>query len=144
MSSVPKKLTTVLAPIFGAGAIGVCPLCWAGSASALTYLGLAGVIPYWRWIGFALIGLGIVGFILDYRSHGKPYPLIMLTMGVVLVQVGTNVFVGGDFPGWLIWGTGAVLVVAAIVYNKWLFRKPRDVKKVDLNMGRGTIISNEE
>lgn len=144
MSGVAKKLTTVLAPIFGAGAIGACPLCWAGSASLLTYLGLGGIIPYWRWISFALIGLGIIGFMFDYRSHGKPYPLVMLTLGAILVQVGTNVFAGGDFLSWLFWGTGGLLVVAAIIYNKRLFRKPRDMKKVSFNAGSGTVIRNEE
>jgi len=37
MKDFLKKVFTRLTPILGAGAIGVCPLCWIGSASLLTY-----------------------------------------------------------------------------------------------------------
>ena len=82
----------MLAPVLGAGAIGVCPLCWIGSASLLTYLGLGALISWWRWIGFGFIILGGVGFILDYRAHKNPKPLILLTIGAILLYVGRYVF----------------------------------------------------
>jgi len=124
MNDFLKKSLTRLAPILGAGAIGVCPLCWLGSASLLTYLGLGTLIPAWRWLAFGLIFLGGVGFILDYRSHKKPYPLIMLVVGGILLYIGRYVFLS-TWGTWQIWSPGALLIVAAVIYNKWLFRKPK-------------------
>lgn len=123
MQNFFKKLLAILAPVLGAGAIGVCPLCWIGSASLLTYLGLGAIIPYWRWIGFGFIALGAIGFILDYRAHRKPLPLILLVIGAVLLYVGRYVFLS-TWGAWQIWGVGAILIIAAVVYNKSLFRKP--------------------
>ncbi|MBI1754670.1 hypothetical protein HY250_00235 [Candidatus Azambacteria bacterium] len=126
MNNFFKKTAIRFAPILGAGAIGVCPLCWIGSASLLTYLGLGALIPYWRWIGFSLIALGAAGFLLDYRSHRNPYPLISLALGAMLLYVGRYVFLS-TWGAWQIWGPGAALIIAAVVYNKWLFRKPRTI-----------------
>lgn len=123
MKTMFKKLLTMLAPVLGAGAIGVCPLCWIGSASLLTYLGLGALIPAWRWLAFGLIALGAVGFFLDYRSHKNPKPLVLLVVGAVLLYVGRYVF-ASTWGAWWIWGPGALLIIAAVVYNKWLFRKP--------------------
>ncbi len=117
-----KKLLTRLAPILGAGGIGVCPLCWVGSASLLTYMGLGALIPFWRWISFGLIFLGTIGFVLDYRVHRNPKPLILLAIGAVLLYVGRYVFLS-TWGVWQIWGPGAILIIAAIIYNKKLFRK---------------------
>ncbi len=116
-------MATVLTPIFGAGAIGVCPLCWAGSASLLTYLGLGTLIPYWRWIGFGLIALGGVGFALDYRSHRNPYPMTLLVVGAILLYIGRYLF-ASTWGAWQIWGPGAAVILIAITYNRRLFRKP--------------------
>lgn len=113
---------TILAPVLGAGAIGVCPLCWIGSASLLTYLGLGALIPAWRWLAFGLIAIGSVGFILDYRSHKNPRPLMLLVIGAVLLYVGRYVFLS-VWGVWPIWGLGAILIITAVVYNKFLFRK---------------------
>lgn len=112
-----------LAPVLGAGAIGVCPLCWAGSASLLTYVGLGALIPYWRWIGFGLIVLGGIGFSLDYRSHRNPRPLLLLALGATLLYVGRYVFLSA-WGAWYVWGPGALLILGAVTYNKRLFRKP--------------------
>ncbi|MBI2459739.1 MAG: hypothetical protein HYV53_04290 [Parcubacteria group bacterium] len=117
-----KKLLTRLAPVLGAGAIGVCPLCWIGSASLLTYFGLGALIPVWRWIAFWFIALGAVGFIFDCRAHKNPKPLILLIIGAVLLYVGRYVFLS-TWGAWQIWGTGAILIIAAIIYNKKLFKK---------------------
>lgn len=119
-----KKLLVRLTPILGAGAIGVCPLCWLGSASLLTYAGLGALIPYWRWIGFGLIVIGGIGFMLDYRSHKNPRPLILLVLGATLLYVGRYVFLS-TWGAWQIWGPGSLLIVAAVIYNKQLFRKPQ-------------------
>lgn len=118
-----QKIITFLAPILGAGAIGVCPLCWLGSASLLTYLGLAAIIPYWRWIGFGFVALGAVGFILDWRAHKNWKPLILLTIGASLLYVGRYVFLS-TWGAWQIWGIGVILIIAAVVYNKSQFKKP--------------------
>jgi len=117
-----QKVITFLAPVLGAGGIGVCPLCWAGSASLLTYLGLAALIPVWRWLAFGLIALGAIGFILDYRSHKNPQPLVLLILGAILLYVGRYVFLS-TWGAWQIWGLGAILIIAAVIYNKSLFRK---------------------
>ena len=117
-----KKIFTTLAPILGAGAIGACPLCWIGSASLLTYLGLGALIPAWRWLAFGLIALGTVGFILDYRAHKNPKPLILLTLGAILLYVGRYVF-ASTWGAWQIWGPGAILIIVAVIYNKKFFRK---------------------
>ncbi|OHA65172.1 MAG: hypothetical protein A2672_00800 [Candidatus Wildermuthbacteria bacterium RIFCSPHIGHO2_01_FULL_49_22b] len=124
MKNFFKNLVTKLAPILGAGAIGVCPLCWIGSASLLTYVGLGALIPVWRWIGFGLIALGGIGFALDHRSHRNPYPLVLLILGAILLYVGRYVF-ASTWGAWQIWGPGAALIIVAVAYNKWLFRKPR-------------------
>ena len=113
------------APILGAGAVGACPLCWIGSASLLTYLGLGALIPIWQWIVLALLGIGLIGFAFDYRSHRNPYPLILLVAGGVLLYLGRYVYGGISFGGWQIWGPGAVLVLIAVFYNKRMFKKPR-------------------
>lgn len=118
-----KKLQTILLPILGAGGIGVCPLCWVGSASLLTYVGLGALIPFWRWISFGLIFIGAIGFLLDYRSHRNINPFVLLVAGAGLLYLGRYVYGGEGFGGWPIWGTGAILIVIAVVYNKRLFRK---------------------
>lgn len=124
MQNFFKKLLTILTPVLGAGAIGVCPLCWVGSASLLAYLGLGVLIPVWRWIAFGFIALGAVGFLLDYRAHKNPKPLILLVAGATLLYLGRYVYGGEGFGGWQIWGIGGILILAAVVYNKSLFRKP--------------------
>jgi hypothetical protein len=121
-----QKVITFLSPVLGAGAIGVCPLCWIGSASLLTYLGLGALIPWWRWIGFGFIALGAVGFILDYRAHKNSKPLILLVIGAVFLYVGRYVF-ASTWGAWWIWGPGALLIIAAVIYNKRLFKKPMQV-----------------
>jgi len=117
-----KKLLTRLAPILGVGAIGMCPLCWVGSASLLTYLGLGALIPAWRWVAFGFIALGAVGFILDYRAHKNPKPLMLLALGAILLYMGRYVF-ASTWGAWQIWGLGAILIIIAVMYNKKFFRK---------------------
>ncbi|MBI4114861.1 MAG: hypothetical protein HY445_03400 [Candidatus Niyogibacteria bacterium] len=124
MNATLKKVLTFLTPVLGAGAIGVCPLCWIGSASLLTYLGLGALIPYWRWIGFGFIILGGIGFGLDYRAHKNPKPLVLLLIGAILLYAGRYVFLS-TWGAWWIWGIGAILIIAAVVYNKSLFKKPK-------------------
>ncbi|MBI2096911.1 MAG: hypothetical protein HYT40_02025 [Candidatus Sungbacteria bacterium] len=130
MKNFFKKLLTMLAPVLGAGAIGVCPLCWIGSASLLTYLGLGALIPAWRWLAFGMIALGAVGFTFDYRAHKNPKPLILLAIGAVLLYVGRYVF-ASTWGAWWIWGPGALLIIIAVFYNKSLFKK----QKISLNSG---------
>jgi len=124
MQAFFKKILTMLAPVLGAGAIGVCPLCWIGSASLLTYLGLGALIPAWRWLAFGLIALGAVGFIFDYRAHKNPKPLMLLALGAILLYVGRYVFLS-TWGAWPIWGIGGILIIAAVIYNKSFFRKSK-------------------
>lgn len=124
MNSLRKYIPSWLAPILGAGAIGVCPLCWAGSAALLTYLGLGALIPAWPWVAGFFLSLGLIGFLFDYRSHKSIWPLVLLIVGAILLFVERYVFVGKDFGYWPIWGLGGVLIVIAVVFNKRLFRKP--------------------
>lgn len=118
-----KKIPTWLAPILGAGAIGGCPLCWVGSASLLTYLGLGALVPLWKWVVLALLGFGLIGFIFDYRAHKNLYPIILLITGGTLLYLGRYVYGGTGFGGWQVWGPGAALVIVAVIYNKKQFSK---------------------
>lgn len=119
-----KRLPTWMAPIIGAGGIGSCPLCWAGSAALLTYVGLGAIIPWWRWVSFALIGIGLIGFWFDHRAHKNIKPTLLLLTGAVLLYLGRYVFGGEGFGGWPVWGVGAIIIIIAVLYNKRLFRKP--------------------
>lgn len=122
MKQLLVKLQTVLLPILGAGAIGACPLCWIGSASLLTYLGLGALIPIWRQLAFGILFIAGIGFLLDFRSHRNVIPLILLVLGGVLLYVGRYIFLS-TWGAWPIWGTGAILIIVAVIYNKRLFRK---------------------
>lgn len=124
MNALRKYIPSWLAPILGAGAIGACPLCWAGSAALLTYLGLGALIPLWQGVVLVLLALGLIGFIFDYRSHKNIRPLVLLLAGGILLYIGRYVFVGQNFGYWPIWGSGAVLILIAILYNKRQFKKP--------------------
>ncbi|MBI2552761.1 MerC domain-containing protein [Candidatus Uhrbacteria bacterium] len=124
MSKTIEKALTRLAPVLGAGAVGVCPLCWIGSASLLTYLGLGALIPVWRWLAFGLIAIGAVGFLFDYRAHKNPRPLILLVIGVALLYVGRYVFLS-TWGAWQIWGPGAIIIIVAIAYNKRQFKRSK-------------------
>jgi hypothetical protein len=87
-------------------------------------LGLGAFIPYWRWLAFGLIFLGAIGFVLDWRAHKNPWPLALLVLGGILLYVGRYVFLS-TWGAWQIWGAGAVLIVAAVIYNRRLFKKPK-------------------
>ena len=132
-----KKILSLLAPILGTSAVGVCPLCWAASASFLSYVGLGVLIPVWRKIAIAFLVLGLIGFVLDYRRHRNPIPLIFLIVGGIALYLGRYVFViqpklhifSGieGFAGWPIWGLGGLMIIAAVVYNRLLFKKPKQL-----------------
>lgn len=122
MTNLVKKLQTMLLPVLGAGAIGACPLCWIGSASLLTYLGLGALIPIWRQLAFGMLFVAGIGFILDFRSHRNVIPLSLLIIGGILLYIGRYVFLS-TWGAWPIWGTGAILIIAAVIYNKSLFKK---------------------
>ncbi|MBI1888969.1 MAG: hypothetical protein HYS15_03535 [Candidatus Spechtbacteria bacterium] len=122
-----KKLLTRLAPVLGAGGIGVCPLCWVGSASFLTYVGLGMLIPFWRWLSFGLIFLGALGFLLDYRAHKNITPFLLLLAGAIVLYIGRYVYGGEGFGGWQIWGPGGLIIVIAVAYNRSIFRKQPQV-----------------
>ena len=137
MNEKIKKLMSILAPVLGTGAVGVCPLCWAVSASFLSYIGLGVLIPFWRKIAIAFLLLGLIGFILDYRRHRNLIPLILLLIGGATLYVGRYIFVVQPklhifsgiegFAGWPIWGLGGLMIIAAVVYNRLLFKKPKQL-----------------
>jgi len=122
MMKLLTRIQTIFLPILGAGAVGVCPLCWIGSASLLTYLGLGAVIPIWRELAFGMLFIAGIGFLLDFRSHKNVIPLILLSLGGVLLYVGRYVFLS-TWGAWPIWGLGGLLILGAVIYNKQLFRK---------------------
>ncbi|MBI2029859.1 hypothetical protein HYT02_05565, partial [Candidatus Gottesmanbacteria bacterium] len=113
-------------PILGAGAVGACPLCWIGSASLLTYLGLGALIPIWRQLAFGMLFIAGIGFLLDFRSHRNIIPLILLTIGGILLYIGRYIFLS-TWGAWPIWGLGGLLVLGSVIYNKQLFRKEHKV-----------------
>ncbi|MBI2613352.1 MAG: hypothetical protein HYW62_01090 [Candidatus Levybacteria bacterium] len=119
------RIQTILLPILGAGAVGVCPLCWIGSASLLTYLGLGAVIPIWRQLAFGMLFIAGIGFLLDFRSHRNVIPLTLLLLGGILLYVGRYIFLS-TWGAWPIWGTGGLLILIAVIYNKQLFRRQKD------------------
>lgn len=122
MVNLARRLQTILLPVLGAGAVGACPLCWIGSASLLTYLGLGTLIPVWRQLAFGILFIAGIGFILDFRSHRNIMPLIILALGGALLYIGRYVFLS-TWGAWPIWGTGGILVLMAVFYNKSMFRK---------------------
>ena len=123
------KIQTILLPILGAGAVGACPLCWIGSASLLTYLGLGALIPIWRQLAFGMLFIAGIGFLLDFRSHRNILPLTLLTLGGILLYVGRYVFLS-TWGAWPIWGLGGLLIFVAVIYNKQLFRRQNHYEKV--------------
>lgn len=131
MKNLKKKILNILAPVLGAGAIAVCPACWAGSAALLTYLGLGALIPVWRWLAVIVLLLAFAGFVLDYRYHKKLYPSFILVLGGIILFLGRYVFGGEGFGGWPIWGSGALIIILAVVLNKRLFSEPQSVDKAN-------------
>lgn len=47
---------------------------------------------------------------------------MLLAIGAVLLYVGRYVFLS-TWGAWPIWGIGAALIIAVVVYNKSFFRK---------------------
>lgn len=135
IQNIFQKLLVVLSPLLGTGAVGVCPLCWAGSAAFLSYVGLGVLIPVWRIIALSFLILGLIGFILDYRRHKNILPLILLIVGGITLFVGRYVFVVRPtlhvfsdlegFAGWPIWGIGGIFIIVAVFYNRSLFKNPK-------------------
>ncbi|TSC73093.1 MAG: hypothetical protein G01um101438_116 [Parcubacteria group bacterium Gr01-1014_38] len=109
---------SLVSPLTGAGAVGLCPACVAASASALSWLGLGAIIPVWRPLAFGFLGLGVIGFIRDFRKHRRIASLLLLIAGGILLYLGRYVFGGPEFTGWPIWGTGALLVLIGVVINR--------------------------
>ncbi len=132
------KYTKITAPLLGAGAIGVCPLCWAGSAAFLSYVGLGAFIPLWKWLVFALLGAGLIGLVFDYRSHKNWYPIAIFLVGSVGLYVGRYVLVTP-----VVWIGGAVLIVGAVVYNRFQFKKPTPNSLDNETMGTTIDTDNE-
>lgn len=124
MNQIARSILTRLSPVLGAGAVGACPLCWIGSASLLTFLGLGALVPLWPWVVGALLIVSVIGFAFDYRSHRDWHPFALLVGGGVLLYIGRYVFVAPGFGYWQIWGSGMILVLYAVFANKRLFKKP--------------------
>lgn len=103
MNEKIKKLMSILAPVLGTGAVGVCPLCWAASASFLSYIGLGVLIPFWRKIAIAFLLLGLIGFILDYRRHRNIIPLTLLLHWRGNALCGAVYFCGSTQTSYLLW-----------------------------------------
>jgi len=126
-----KSFLTKLSPILGAGAVGVCPLCWIGSASLLSFLGLGALIPLWQWLVFVFLGLGFIGFVFDFKAHNNIYPILMYLIGGYLLYIGRYVYIAAGLGEWPIWGAGGVLILVAVTSNKWQFKRMKICPKHD-------------
>lgn len=116
-----NTFSRIISPILGGGAIGVCPLCWAGSAAFLSYVGLGALIPIWQWLAAILILIGLIGLIFDYKVHKNIFPILYLIIGGILLYTGRYIWGGPGFTGWPIWGAGAILIIIAVWQNKKQF-----------------------
>jgi len=96
------KILNWLGSVLGAGAIGACPLCWAGSAALLTYVGLGALVPAWPWLIAVLLAVGLVGLAFDWRSHRNWIPIAAYVIGAVVLFVGRYVLVAPGFGYWYI------------------------------------------
>ncbi|MBI4054426.1 MAG: hypothetical protein HY397_03810, partial [Candidatus Doudnabacteria bacterium] len=76
----------------------------------------------WRWLAFGLIAAGAIGYVLEYKSHKNPYPMVLLAIGAALLYIGRYVFLS-TLGAWQIWGPGALAVLIAVVWNKRMFNK---------------------
>ncbi len=140
-NNIKRFIATKLAPVLGAGAIGVCPLCWTGSAALFTYLGLGSLIPLWQWLAGILLAFGLIGFYFDYRAHKNIFPIILYAIGATGLFIGRYIF-GGVF----LWLPSALFILVAVVYNKRFFnldfadkgntpyKNKKDDKKDDVNI----------
>lgn len=142
-TSRKTKILNWLGPVLGAGAIGVCPLCWAGSAALLSYLGLGALISGWPWIVGAFLALGLIGFALDYRSHRNWAPIVVYVVGGAILLTGRYVIVAPNLGYWYIWGFGAVLLIIAIIYNRRQF-SASDSNALAADERRDVPIQSEE
>jgi len=119
------------AGLIGAAGIGLCP---ALIASVLATVGLGVLTPIWVWLSAAFLLLGVAGFWLSYRQHRQALPLLLFTMGGILLFVGRYTPYGGTgWDGWELWGPGTVLVLAAFIAN---VRLPHKARKVPANTGK--------
>lgn len=122
-NSFLKKFSTILAPLLGAGGIGACTISCVGSASLLTFLGLGAIMPFWSGLSLGFILLGTIGFIIDYSTHRKTWPLILLVFGGIIFYFGRYIFNAEVSPDWLVWGLGTILIVISTFYNRLLLSK---------------------
>lgn len=128
MDGIRRKLLTRLAPILGGGVAFACPLCWAGSAALLTYLGLGAIVAFWwRWIALSFLGLAVIGFAFDYRVHRNAIPLVLLILGGALLYTKSFVIGAVGLAGWQIWVPGGIAVIAAVVYNRKQFVRRKEI-----------------
>jgi hypothetical protein len=119
-----SALSRSIAPVLGAGAIGVCPLCWAGSAAFLTYIGLAALIPIWQGFVGVLLLIGLIGLFFDYRAHKDSVALIAYILGAILLYFGRYVF-----GMWPVWGFGGIILIGAVIANRRHFQKKQEALK---------------
>lgn len=119
---ITHKPLSWLSPLLGTGGVGVCPACVTASATLLSWLGLGILVPVWRPIALTLLGLGVIGFIVDWWRHQNPWPLALLVTGSFLLYVGRYVFGGPQFTGWELWLPGMVITITAVYFNRKQFR----------------------
>jgi len=101
--------------ILGIAGMGLCPLL---AATVLTSVGLGVAAPVLMWLSVALLTTGVVIFALDYRCHRQTTPTILFAAGTLLLWGGCYLLLAGTgWQGWLAWGSGGVLAVAAFVFG---------------------------
>lgn len=112
-----KKLADQVAPIAGVTGIAVCPICIPVVASVMSYIGLAGIVPFFPRLSMALLGIGLIGFFFDYKKHGSVAPSMMLFAGALVLYLGRYHY--GDS---VVWITGIFLILFGVYHNRRILK----------------------
>lgn len=111
----------LVSPVLGVGAIAACPLCWGASASLLTFLGLGALAPWFGKVGFALLFIALIGFIIDLRKHKNIFPLVLLIIGAGMLYAGRYVY----YEDQEIWIIGGIIVLLSVILNRYIIKGKR-------------------
>jgi hypothetical protein len=101
--------------LLGAFGMGMCPVL---AATVLISIGLGVAAPFLMWLSGAFLIAGMIIYALDYRCHRQIAPMTFFAAGSLLLWAGRYSVLGGTgLHAWPIWGSGSLLVLAALVFN---------------------------
>lgn len=118
--------TAILAIIIGV----LCPLCILAPILLAAGLGsvLALVSPFFAPALLILIGISLIGFLLSFRTHKNPLPLILTVIAGGLMYYGryinynnTSAYLGG------------ALLIGAIILDWWVRRHNMECQDCKIN-----------